>query len=75
MDKASFLKLREFDDEKDMKILDIGDLFLYGSSVINQKQTKNFGDCISYYRVISKSEHGIEYIPIFDYIEKTIEGE
>jgi hypothetical protein len=66
MQKIKFTRLPEFEDTADTSKLDVGDCFLYGSSVINQKHVKKDGDEICYYQVISKSEMGIEYTPVFD---------
>jgi len=69
--KSIFMKLPELKDEDDVTKLKIGDRFLYGRSVIDQKQhDKNDGSTLTYFEVISKSQNGIEYIPIYDYMEK-----
>ena len=72
MRKTEFNRLPEFtnETEKGTNDLNIGDNFLFGVNMIGQKQNKTIGQAISYYQVISKSEHGIEYTPIFDYMEK-----
>ena len=68
------MRLIDFPEDKEskenMNDLKMGDYFLYGKSVIAQKETKKIGDSISYYEVISKSRNGIEYVPIFDYMEE-----
>lgn len=65
------MKLPELTDENDVRKLKVGDRFLYGSHVINQKQMeKGDGSTLTYFEVISKSQNGIEYIPIYDYMEK-----
>jgi len=69
MKKATFLRLPEFDDEKETRILKMNEFFLYGKSMIGQKQNKTVGNSISYYQVIGKTNLGIEYAPIFDYME------
>jgi hypothetical protein len=59
------------DKETEMDELNVGDYFLYGTSVIAQKQNKVIGDSISYFKIIDKKSHGgVEYIPVFDYMEK-----
>ena len=68
--KSVFMKLPELKDEDDITKLKIGDRFLYGRSVINQKQDKKDGSTLTYFEVISKSQNGIEYTPIYDYMEK-----
>lgn len=65
------MRLPELQDEDDITKLKIGDRFLYGRSVINQKQMEKVdGSTITYFEVLSKSQNGIEYIPIYDYMEK-----
>ena len=44
--------------------------FLYGKNLINQKQEKEIGHPITYYQVIGKSMIGVEYTPIYDYMEE-----
>lgn len=77
MNTVEFQRLREIEDERDMSELELGDFFLYGKSVITQKQSKAPGQEISYYQVIGKNEDGssIEYAPIFDSLSKAPEGE
>jgi len=71
MKKAIFQKLKEIEQEKDMNDLYVGENFLYGKSVIAQKQNKQEGQPISYYQVIEKNgESGITYIPIYDTLEE-----
>jgi len=70
MRKSQFLRLPEFETEADTSGLKIGDKFLYGRSVILQKQNKIEGQEITYYEVINKSQNGIEYGPVYDYMEK-----
>lgn len=72
MRESIFKRLKTFDDEneKKMKELNVGDYFLYGRSIIAQKENKKVGEQITYYEVISKSHSGVEYTPIFDYMEK-----
>ena len=51
--------------------LEVGDFFLYGKSMINQKQNKAIGQPISYYEVLEISDSGsIVYGPVFDTLEE-----
>jgi hypothetical protein len=70
MKRQKFTRLPEFEDMDDTSVLEIGDCFLYGSSVRSQKQNKKDGEEVCYYQVISKSDRGIEYAPVFDILEK-----
>ena len=70
MKKQKFERLPQFDDENDLMKLKIGDSFLYGSRMIEQLSNKNEGQEVSYYKVLNKTNYSIEYIPIFDTIDK-----
>lgn len=76
MKESEFKKLVIIDDDndEDMQELDVDDFFLYGKSIINQRENKKVGQSITYYQIIGKTQHGVEYIPIYDYMEKD-EGE
>jgi hypothetical protein len=65
-----FKRMVAIEEEKEMDKLDIGDYFLYGKSIIAQKETKKAGHPITYYQVIGKSHGRVEYTPIYDYMEK-----
>jgi hypothetical protein len=70
MKKKKFEKLPVFDDENDLMKLKIGDSFLYGQRMIEQVSYKEVGKEISYYKIINKSDYSVEYIPIYDIIER-----
>jgi len=67
---SEFQKLAECEEEKEMDKLELGDFFLYGRSVIMQKQNKQAGDSISFYQVIEKEGSSVSYAPVFDYMEE-----
>lgn len=69
MDIVHFKRMLEIEEEKDMDKLNVGDDFLYGKNVIAQKANKGVGESITYYRIVSKTDNGVEYTPIFDYME------
>jgi len=48
----------------------IGYMFLEGEYMIKQKHTKNIGDSITYFEVISASESNYEYMPKYEKLEK-----
>lgn len=75
MNISEFSKLPEFEDMDDMGRLEVGDKFLYGNNVKAQKQNKKMGDEICYYVVISKSDIGVEYTPVFEILDNDIKGE
>lgn len=70
MKRQEFSRIPEFEDLDDTSGLNVGDKFLYGLSVRSQKQNKRDGEEVCYYQVISKSNAGIEYMPIFDILEQ-----
>lgn len=48
-----------------------GDKFLYGQRMIEQLETKQKGDEITYYQVLSvKGAHNIEYIPRYEILKE-----
>ena len=57
-------------EELDKVDLSIGDKFLYGESLIDQKYDKEVGDTITYYEVVDKSENNIRYIMKMEKLEK-----
>jgi hypothetical protein len=70
MRRQEFSRIPEFEDLDDTSGLNVGDRFLYGINVRGQKQNKRDGEEVCYYQVISKSNAGIEYTPVFDVLEK-----
>jgi hypothetical protein len=70
MKLVEFQKMKEIENEEDMSELKPGDFFLYGRSVISQKQNKIPGQEISYYQVVNKKGTSVEYAPVFDSISK-----
>ena len=75
MNKVEFQRLKEIEDERDMSELEVGDFFVYGKTVIAQKQNKAPGQEISYYQVVAKNGNSVEYAPVFDNLSKAPEGE
>ncbi len=74
MRRLEFIRLPDIDEESDMDKLKVGDHFLYGMNVINQKQEKEVGESITYYEIVNNDHGRIEYTPIFDYMEKDYEN-
>ncbi len=72
MKQNHFQRLVEVETQEDFDGLELGDFFLYGKSVVAQKQSKTPGQEISYYQVISKQGSSIEYAPVFDVLEKSL---
>lgn len=79
MRKTEFMRMKEIEDAiedaEKMDELEKGDIFLYGKSLIAQKQTKIVGQSISYFQIIKKEGSRVEYTPIFDYMEEDIKGD
>lgn len=53
-----------------MKVLKKYDRFLYGPHMVEQKETKEVGQEITYFEVISNNGLNTEYKPIYDRLEK-----
>lgn len=70
MRKLDFMRLPEIEKEKEMDKFEVGEKFLYGKNVIAQKTNKEVGQSITYYEILRKLDNGVEYIPIFDYMEE-----
>lgn len=70
MNLLEFQKLREIENEEDMSEMKLGDYFLYGRSVVSQKQNKTPGQEICYYQVVGKNGRSVEYTPVFDVISR-----
>jgi hypothetical protein len=72
MRNSEFIRMRCIEESENLKDLELGEHFLYGSRVIAQKTTKKIGDSISYFEVIAVNEEtgNIEYTPVFDYLKK-----
>ncbi len=71
MDIRRFNYLRCFDNLIEFTNPKVGDCFLTGKSVINQKDLKEIGDEISWYEVLSVGENKqISYAPRYGRLEK-----
>ena len=70
MREYEFRHLQKMQDDSLFYKLEENDNFLYGSKVIDQTNTKKIGDPITYYKVIKKKGNNIEYLMIFDILEK-----
>jgi hypothetical protein len=69
MKVETFKKLKEIEEEKEMNDLKVGDYFLYGRAMIDQKTNKETGQPISYYKVLNKEGVTIEFGIGFDTLE------
>ncbi len=69
MNIRKFSGLVEFENVTSEK-LKVGDVFLYGKRMIEQKENKNIGDIITFYRVLNIGDTGnVEYIPVYEKLE------
>jgi hypothetical protein len=66
------MKIPTYEQENEQLIhkLLIGNIFLYGNRMIEQKEIKEVGQQISYYRVVDKKDNRIEYTTVFDKLEE-----
>ncbi len=73
MNKYKWLRLKEIEDPLKMR-LKKGEQFLYGVSMLAQKDTKKVGQQITYFEILNSKNEGkdIEYIQMFDVLEEDI---
>ena len=57
MNKYQWLRLKEIEDPLKMR-LNKDDLFVYGTTMIAQKDMKKIGEQIVYYKVLKSSNEG-----------------
>jgi len=60
-------RLKEIEENFDA--LKFNDFFLLGEKVIEQKETKEVGQEITYYKLIKKGK-SVEYVAIYDTLEE-----
>jgi hypothetical protein len=68
MKKSLFRRLRTIDMDSN-HVLKVGECFLDGESIIEQKVTKEIGNSITYYKVTNIKNGVISYTPIYDKLE------
>lgn len=71
MTKYQWLRLRVIEDLIDAKLVK-DDLFLNGHHMIGQKDTKEIGQQITYFKVIKSEGKNIEYTEVFDVLEEDL---
>lgn len=71
MTKYQWLRLKVVEDLSNAKLLK-DDFFLYGTAMISQKDTKEIGQQITYFRVIRQEKKNIEYTEVFDVLEEDV---
>jgi len=69
MTKYQWLRLRVIEDLADVELKE-NELFLNGHAMIGQKDTKEIGQQITYFKVIKAKEKNIEYTEVFDILEE-----
>lgn len=73
MTKYKWLRIREIEDLVNIDLSE-GDIFLNGTAMIGQKDTKEIGQQITYFEVIKQNEKNksIEYKQVFDILEEDV---
>lgn len=71
MTKYPWLRLKEVEDLSDVDLKE-GDIFLYGHAMIGQKDTKEIGQQIVYFKVLKSEGKNIEYTEVFDILEEDV---
>jgi hypothetical protein len=69
MTKYQWLRLRVVEDLADAE-LKKDEFFLNGHAMIGQKDTKEIGQQITYFKVIKAKGKNIEYTEVFDVLEE-----
>lgn len=69
MTKYEWLRIREIEDLLDIE-LKVDDIFLNGKNMIEQKNLKEVGQEICYFKVIKAEGKNMEYIQEFDVLEE-----
>jgi hypothetical protein len=73
MTKYKWLRIREIEELINIE-LKVDDIFLYGMAMIAQKDAKEVGQQITYFKVINSQTEGkmIEYTQVFDILEEDV---
>ena len=73
MTKYKWLRIMEVEDLINVDLKE-GDIFLYGIAVIAQRDVKEVGQQITYFKVIKSKTEGkmIEYTQVFDVLEEDV---
>jgi hypothetical protein len=70
MKKSTFLKLKIFEYDDDLTLLNVDDCFLMGENVSEQKLNITDISVISYYKIISKKGNTVSYITEIEKLEE-----
>lgn len=75
MDVKQFQSLMVIEDPMKITGLEVGTLFLTGSRMISQKETKNIGQEISWYEVteVSKDGKNVSITPRYGVLKRIME--
>jgi len=69
------MKINEWRRLREVENLDkikVGEFFLMGDKVIEQKETKIIGQEITYYKLLKRKGKSVEYVPIYDTLEEVV---
>jgi len=69
------MKINEWRRLREVENLDkikVGEFFLMGDKVIEQKETKFIGQEITYYKLLKRKGKSVEYVPIYDTLEEVV---
>jgi len=70
MKKSKFKTLKTFDIIEDDRVLEVDECFLTGGEIIKQKDAKDVGDLVTYYRVTKANGKNISYTMIYEKLEE-----
>ena len=71
MTKYQWLRIKVVEDLTDADLVK-DDIFLHGHHMVGQKDTKEIGQQIVYFKVIKAEGKNIEYTEIFDVLEEDL---
>jgi len=71
MKRSEFMRLKTIKEKDDFGVMDLNDKFLYGNAIIEQLNTKEVGDPITFYVVTGVMDSGnIMYEPFIEILEE-----
>jgi len=70
MKMSEWRKLKAIENYELINNFKVGDCFLMGDKIIEQRETKVPGQEITYFKILNKKGKSVEYIAIYDTLEE-----
>ena len=67
---SEWRKLKAIENYELINNFKVGDCFLMGDKIIEQRETKVPGQEITYFKILNKKGKSVEYIAIYDTLEE-----